>query len=185
MAGILFQFCRADLRGVKSISVSGICYLFLNSINIPPNACCNSSTLLYLFMNPGHGPFAQKAAKELLLCHCRIPQFTSLSRAMKAGRPAYHVPSKWVTATTPEGIFYYELDKKGVLISTKMQPARVVPVDQPAQPPVAASPQPVHTAPVAPRPPPPPPEPAIDSMDMAFDDSEFFFADPFQSYAFE
>jgi hypothetical protein len=39
---------------------------------------------------------------------------------MKAGRPVYHVPSKWVTILTPTGLMYFELDKKGNLIKTEM-----------------------------------------------------------------
>ncbi|KAK8899638.1 hypothetical protein M9Y10_001955 [Tritrichomonas musculus] len=33
---------------------------------------------------------------------------------MKAGRPRYHIPAKWITVYQPSGTFlYYELDSKG------------------------------------------------------------------------
>jgi hypothetical protein len=39
---------------------------------------------------------------------------------MKAGRPAYHVRSKWLTVATPDGILYFELDTKGNLVKNKI-----------------------------------------------------------------
>jgi hypothetical protein len=41
---------------------------------------------------------------------------------MKAGRPSYHVRSKWITVTTPHGLMYFELDTKGSLVSKKLEP---------------------------------------------------------------
>lgn len=32
---------------------------------------------------------------------------------MKAGRPRYHVPAKWISVYSPRGVMYYELDSKG------------------------------------------------------------------------
>jgi hypothetical protein len=40
---------------------------------------------------------------------------------MKAGRPAYHVRSKWVTIATPHGLLYFELDRRGNLIRLNKQ----------------------------------------------------------------
>jgi hypothetical protein len=50
---------------------------------------------------------------------------------MKAGRPAYHVRSKWVTVTTPQGILYFELDAKGNLLRKDLRPDRIVPLEMP------------------------------------------------------
>jgi hypothetical protein len=36
---------------------------------------------------------------------------------MKAGRPAHHVRSKWLTVLRKDVILYFELDKKGILVS--------------------------------------------------------------------
>jgi hypothetical protein len=36
---------------------------------------------------------------------------------MKAGRPAYHIRSKWLTIVKDGRLMYFELDKKGNLVS--------------------------------------------------------------------
>jgi hypothetical protein len=60
---------------------------------------------------------------------------------MKAGRPAYHVRSKWLTVVTKEGIMYFELDKKGTLVSrlgkNDIAPHHVSSAAQAADPPTA------------------------------------------------
>jgi hypothetical protein len=48
---------------------------------------------------------------------------------MKAGRPSYHVRSKWLTVTTPNGVLYFELDAKGNLVKgrvSKLTPHHVI-----------------------------------------------------------
>jgi hypothetical protein len=57
--------------------------------------------------------------------------FSLASFFMKAGRPAYHVRSKWVTVTTPQGVLYFELDAKGNLLRKNLHPDRVVPLQMP------------------------------------------------------
>jgi hypothetical protein len=73
---------------------------------------------------------------------------------MKAGRPSYHVRSKWVTITTAEGVLYFELDSKGSLVRGKQN--QLVPDHiarfaaapaQPVQVPKAATPIPAEDSP--------------------------------------
>jgi hypothetical protein len=61
---------------------------------------------------------------------------------MKAGRPSYHIPAKWVVVAMPQGPLYFELDGKGNLVDKKM-PRQGPP--NPAPPPVT----PVGAAPEA------------------------------------
>jgi hypothetical protein len=44
---------------------------------------------------------------------------------MRAGRPAYHVKSRWITITQPNGLIYFDLDSRGSLV--KGSPPRFVP----------------------------------------------------------
>jgi hypothetical protein len=46
---------------------------------------------------------------------------------MKAGRPSYHIPAKWITVNLPQGILYFELDKKGNLLSKITGPHHTLP----------------------------------------------------------
>jgi hypothetical protein len=45
---------------------------------------------------------------------------------MKAGRPSYHIPAKWITVTLPQGIMYFELDKKGNLQNRVVAPHHIL-----------------------------------------------------------
>jgi hypothetical protein len=36
---------------------------------------------------------------------------------MKAGRPSFNIPAKWITINHPQGLMYFELDNNGKLIS--------------------------------------------------------------------
>jgi hypothetical protein len=54
---------------------------------------------------------------------------------MKAGRPSYHIPSRWVTVTTPKGVLYFALDDKGNLVrgeGKEIRPERIAPLVSPA-----------------------------------------------------
>jgi hypothetical protein len=61
---------------------------------------------------------------------------------MKAGRPSYHIPSKWITVSTEQGMMYFRLDDKGNLIrgnDKQLRPDHVAPIV-----PANALPQPVQ-----------------------------------------
>jgi hypothetical protein len=90
---------------------------------------------------------------------------------MKAGRPAYHVRSKWLTVATPDGVLYFELDTKGNLVKNtvnqlslyhiaELQLPTITPPEmaKPHAPPPAPD-QPA-AAPIRPPPPVRPPPPA-------------------------
>jgi hypothetical protein len=114
---------------------------------------------------------------------------------MKAGRPSYHVPSKWVTVTTPQGMMYFDLDEKGNLVkgdTKELRPSHIVPLGPcPVVPPVIAArgrhpakaqlPGPPHPGLIAAPPPPPapprPPSPVAPPEPQTFfdDDSLSFF----------
>jgi hypothetical protein len=49
---------------------------------------------------------------------------------MKAGRPSYHIRAKWITVATPQGLVYFELDRKGNLIGKNIAAHHVLPVTQ-------------------------------------------------------
>jgi hypothetical protein len=63
---------------------------------------------------------------------------------MKAGRPSYHVPAKWITVGTPQGLIYFELDKKGNLITKVTTPHHITCSD------ISATPQNIPIAPTVP-----------------------------------
>jgi hypothetical protein len=125
---------------------------------------------------------------------------------MKAGRPSYHVQSKWVTVASPQGLLYFALDDKGNLVKGKdrelrpdhigplVLPGPVLPVRprKPAKPKLEEvvtpiRPEPVPVTPFIPRPPPPAPTP-LDSLPNVqpnlFDEDDFFalFRDDFSLF---
>jgi hypothetical protein len=61
-----------------------------------------------------------------------------------------------------------------------MQPARVVPIGEPAEPQAVAEPQPAQTAPVAPAPP-----TQSNEWEVRFDALEDYCSDTFDPYGFE
>jgi hypothetical protein len=129
---------------------------------------------------------------------------------MKAGRPSYHVQSKWVTVASPQGLLYFALDDKGNLVKGKdreLRPDHIGPLvvpgpALPARSRKAAKPRPaevvtpirpdaVPAAPITQRPPPAPAAPAPTPFDSLpngqpnlFDDDDFFslFRDDFSLF---
>jgi hypothetical protein len=66
---------------------------------------------------------------------------------MKAGRPSYHVRSKWLTVATPSGVLYFELDAKGNLVkgpARQLAPHHVIG----SQPPADITPKQPLTVPI-------------------------------------
>jgi hypothetical protein len=45
---------------------------------------------------------------------------------MKAGRPSYHIPAKWITVNLPQGILYFEFGTKGNPLSKIPTPNHIV-----------------------------------------------------------
>jgi hypothetical protein len=75
---------------------------------------------------------------------------------MKAGRPIYHIPAKWLTVKMAQRLVFFELDKKGILTSRAAEPHHIVrdsstflpePIVQrnPIPPPIAVEPPTVVT----------------------------------------
>jgi hypothetical protein len=58
---------------------------------------------------------------------------------MKAGRPSYHIPSRWVTVLLNDGLTYFELDKKGNIVKPSngaIVPHHVMPIVAPPVQPI-------------------------------------------------
>jgi len=98
---------------------------------------------------------------------------------MRAGRPAYHIRSKWITVATPNGIMYFELDVKGNLVSKDLSPSRVVAVQNVVQvpPPVQIPPHvQVAVEPVRPE------TPVLDEFELSTFGDDFFPFDGIEAF---
>jgi hypothetical protein len=132
--------------------------------NPTPQACQSCQPVLSDRQLPAKGAITltHPGCAELNVLFPRKPSEMSARRSaahkkftpMKAGRPSYHIPSKWVTVSTPQGIVYYLLDDKGNLVrgeDKQFHPDHIAPLTLPPGPP----PQ-LPRARKARKPPPPP-----------------------------
>jgi hypothetical protein len=110
-------------------------------------------------------------------------------QVMKAGRPSYHIPSKWITVSTQQGMMYFRLDDKGNLVrgnDKQLRPDHIAPIapantlPQPVQRPRKVPPPQPHTAAAARATAPPtvplpaqPGSPAEVTFDQFFDEDSF------------
>jgi hypothetical protein len=85
---------------------------------------------------------------------------------MKAGRPSYHIPAKWVTVVIMQEKRFYELDKKGTLMSKPVEPQRIVDCD-----PIPTAPQNAAPTLIAP---PVPIVPAAPTASLGVEDGNFW-----------